>query len=79
MTAIRKKDNSFTQIAERLTVDGIPTETGSSKRDLSSIRTMFTNEKYEGDILFLKAYYLDHITKKQGKRLIKKCIRKASF
>lgn len=57
----------FSQIANRLTADGIPSERGNAVWNLSSIKKMLTNEKYKGDTLFQKTYNADHITKKRVK------------
>lgn len=59
--------HSFTRIAERLTADGIPTETGNCEWNISCFKKMLTNEKYKGDMMFQKTYHADHITKKQLK------------
>lgn len=57
----------FSQIANRLTADGIPSERGNAAWNLSSIKKMLTNEKYKGDMLFQKTYNADHITKRRVK------------
>ncbi|HEY9059242.1 MAG TPA: recombinase family protein [Pseudobacteroides sp.] len=57
----------FSQIANKLTADGIPSERGNTIWNLSSIRKMLTNEKYKGDTLFQKTYNVDHLTKKRVK------------
>ena len=57
----------FSQIANRLTAESIPSERGNAVWNLSSIKKMLTNEKYKGDTLFQKTYNADHITKRRVK------------
>ena len=56
-----------TQIAERLTADGIPTERGNEFWHLSVVRKILRNEKYKGDTLFQKTFIADPITHKRVK------------
>ena len=52
----------FHTIANKLTLDGIPSPAGKSKWRIGSIRTILENEKYVGDCLLQKTYSPDFLT-----------------
>lgn len=50
-------------IADRLTMQGIPTPKGKTNWCVSTIMSILTNEKYKGDALLQKTYTADFLTK----------------
>lgn len=54
-------------IAKQLTAEGIPTPSGKTKWQSSTVESILTNEKYKGDALLQKAFTVDFLTKKQKK------------
>lgn len=58
---------SFVQIQSDLTERGIPTKSGGSNWQISTIKIILKNEKYTGDALLQKTYVTDCITKKSRK------------
>lgn len=55
---------SSTDIARRLTNDGIKTVTGKDKWEVATILSILRNEKYKGDCLMQKYYINDYLEKK---------------
>lgn len=53
-----------TAIAKKLNEEGVPTRLNKSIWYPSSIRTILTNEKYQGDLRLQKKYVIDHLSKK---------------
>lgn len=51
--------HSITQIAKRLTADGIPRKDGSGKWRFQTISEIIRNERYVGDMLLQKCYNTD--------------------
>ncbi len=56
-----------TQIAEKLTAEGVPTERGNNVWHLSVVRKILRNEKYKGDTLFQKTLIADPISHRRIK------------
>lgn len=59
--------SSIQDIADALTEQGISTPRGKSKWSYATIRSILTNEKYCGDILYQKTYSESYITHKSVK------------
>ena len=51
-------------IAKRLTAEGIPSPGGKEVWQVSTVRSILTNEKYKGDALLQKAFTVDFLQKK---------------
>ena len=58
---------SFISVARELTKRGIPTPKGRQKWNLSTVKSILTNEKYKGDALLQKGYTVDFLQKKYKK------------
>ena len=54
-------------IAEILTSAGIPTPMGKTIWQVTTIRSILTNEKYKGDALLQKKFTVDYLTKQTKK------------
>lgn len=54
-------------IADSLTEQGIPTPSGKTIWNVSTVKSILTNEKYKGDALLQKTYTADFLTKKVKK------------
>lgn len=54
-------------IAKRLTKEGIPTPSGKTNWQYTTVESILTNEKYKGDALLQKTYCTDFLTKKMAK------------
>ena len=52
-------------IAKRLTADGIPTPSGGTNWQASTIKSILSNEKYKGDALLQKEFTVDFLQKKK--------------
>lgn len=52
-------------IAKQLTDEGIPTPSGKSVWNQTTVRRILSNEKYKGDALLQKTYVADFLTKRQ--------------
>ena len=53
-------------IAKDLTEQGIPSPSGKSRWNATTIKRMLRNEKYKGDALLQKTYTIDFLTKKKN-------------
>lgn len=53
-------------IAKDLTEQGIPSPSGKSQWNATTIKRMLRNEKYKGDALLQKTYTIDFLTKKKN-------------
>ncbi|HEL1556074.1 TPA: recombinase family protein [Streptococcus suis] len=53
-------------IAKDLTKQGIPSPSGKSQWNATTIKRMLRNEKYKGDALLQKTYTIDFLTKKKN-------------
>ncbi|WP_449460945.1 recombinase family protein [Streptococcus suis] len=53
-------------IAKVLTEQGIPSPSGKSQWNATTIKRMLRNEKYKGDALLQKTYTIDFLTKKKN-------------
>lgn len=56
---------TYREIAANLTSDEIPTPGGKAIWSVSTIRSIFRNEKYAGNAILQKKYTVDFLTKKQ--------------
>ncbi len=54
-------------ISKQLTSEGIKTPGGKEKWQISTIKSILTNEKYKGDALLQKSYTIDFLQKKTKK------------
>ncbi len=52
-------------IAKHLTQSGIPTPSGKTKWQVSTVESILTNEKYKGDAVLQKTFTVDFLTKKK--------------
>ncbi|HEL2325320.1 TPA: recombinase family protein [Streptococcus suis] len=53
-------------IAKDLTEQGVPSPSGKSQWNATTIKRMLRNEKYKGDALLQKTYTIDFLTKKKN-------------
>lgn len=60
-------DKTPHDIAVRLTGDGISTPGGHKNWQVSTIKSILTNEKYKGDAILQKTFTTDFLTKKKKK------------
>lgn len=58
---------SFSEIAERLTKEGIRSPMGLERWNASTVRSILRNEKYCGNVLYQKTYSKSYITHKSVK------------
>ena len=58
---------TINEIASILTGMGIPTPAGKTKWSVSTVRSILSNEKYEGEALLQKTYTVDYLTKEVRK------------
>ena len=58
---------TISNIAKKLTTQGVKTPAGKSKWAISTVRSILSNEKYKGDALLQKTYTADYLTKQTKK------------
>ena len=61
----KSRTHKLQHIARRLIEEGVPTPSGKTKWQASTIRSMLSNEKYMGDALLQKQFTVDFLQKKK--------------
>ena len=61
------KGKTINEIAALLTKMRVPTPTGKTKWNVSTVRSILSNEKYKGEALLQKTFTVDYLTKEVRK------------
>ena len=61
------KGKTINEIAAILTEMGIPTPSGKTKWNVSTVKSILSNEKYKGEALLQKTHTVDYLTKEVRK------------